>query len=195
MKYIFYKKNINKINSQIELEENYSFCIWRPGINKIFIKGLDVSLFTMLICWIMHHLRLFRGRDYSIFVVLYNNSEIAHYSMVLPKSFRFPFMKKDDLQIGPSWTNPKHRRKGLLSFAIAKMHETFKDKDRNFWYITKEENIPSNAAIIKIGFVKFGEGVRKDMGLGLVGVYNIDKIYIRPKGMVNRGVAMFLSLM
>ena len=93
---------------------------------------------------------------------------MAHYSLVLPKYFRTPFMGNNDLQIGPVGTIEKHQRKGLAIFAITKILEFYKDKDINFWYIFRKENEPSKRLIEKVGLTKHGEGIRfKESGFDL----------------------------
>ena len=171
--YIFYRGNYKNLKlKNLKLEKDYRFEIWRPGIYrltppKLFFKNL-------LGWWLLHYFKIFKSYDYKLFVIYFKNGEVVHYSVILPKYFSTPFMRNGDLQIGPVGTDKKHRRKGLALFAIAKIIEFYKDKDINFWYISRKENEPSKRLIEKIGFVKYGEGVKvKKFGLNILGSFVI----------------------
>ena len=176
-KYIFYCSNHNALNLRsLSLKNDYSFELWKPQIDKITPKNLFFK--SLIVWWVFYYFRIFRSYDYRIFIIYFKNKEVAHYSVVLPKFFRTPFMKNDDLQIGPIGTNEKHRRKGLNSYAIAQIFEFFRGRDINFWYIVREENKISREFIEKIGFIKYGEGIKKKrFGFGLFDTFIIEKKY------------------
>ncbi len=166
-KYIFYIHSLDEIVSGSDLPEGYSLKIWRPSIFELIPKGL--SKFPFILWSIMHYLKLFINSNYNIFLV-YCNKEIIHYSGVLPKHFKYPFMNNNDIQIGPCWTHTEHRRKGIASFVIKKIIETYKKPGCKFWYITREENIPSKKFIESLGFLKYGIGFKKNkFGIGALG--------------------------
>jgi len=170
-KYIFYKGHANTMNVvNKKLDKNYYFKIWKPKIYKIAPRGLFSIIF--FIYWICHYLKLFRNSFYSIYLIYYKN-EIVHYSVVLPKFFKTPFMKKNDLQIGPIGTKKEHRRKGLAAYAIQEIIKSYKNPNKKIWYLTRKENIISGQVIEKFGFKAYGEGFRK----GRLGIFNIKKIY------------------
>jgi len=170
-KYIFYVGHIDLVNVvNEELDKNYSLKIWKPKIYKIAPKGLfSVPFFAY---WICHYLKLFSNSFYSIYLIYYKN-EIAHYSVILPKFFKTPFMESNDLQIGPIGTKKEHRRKGLANYAIQEIIESYKDQNQKFWYLTRKENVISGKVIEKFGFRAYGEGNRK----GKLGIFNIEKKY------------------
>jgi len=158
-KYIFYVIYSGKTAFNFKLPEGYHLKIWKPSIFKLPPKLL--SRFRFILWSIMHFLKLFNGPDYSIFLVYYNE-KIIHYSGVLPKYFKYPFMDEKDIQIGPSWTQEEHQRRGIASFVVSKIIEVYKKPGRRFWYITREENIPSVDFIESIGFLKYGVGIKKN---------------------------------
>lgn len=101
---------------------------------------------------------------------------MIQYSVVLPKYFRYPFMAKNDLQIGPCWTHNEHRRKGIASYAIQEILESYKERDRKFWYIVREKNIASVQFAEKAGFTLYGKGVRKKrFCIRAIGAFAIEK--------------------
>lgn len=175
-KYIFYCGESNKaILPSNNLDKDYVFKIWRPKIYRIAPKGSDKEMFFWcFVWWIFHYLRVFKNSNYSIFIIYSNiTKEIAHYSVVMPRYFRSSFMGKDDLQIGPIGTSEKHRRKGLASYGIEKIIEFYRNKNIRFWYLVREENIPSRKCIENFGFTIYGEGTK----VGKLKRYIIEKKY------------------
>lgn len=157
-KYIFYICSQSHTVSSPDLPSGYQLKIWRPSIFELIPKGLPK--FPFILWSIMHYLKLFSNSNYNIFLIYYNNV-IIHYSGVLPKHFKYPFMDENDIQIGPCWTHTEHRRKGIASYALRKIVETYKKPGCKFWYITREENIPSKEFIESLGFLKYGIGFKK----------------------------------
>lgn len=172
-KYIFYCGESNKLifgNTTLDLENDCGFEIWKPRIYRISPKGLFFP--ALLVWWVFHYCRIFRTLDYRIFLIYFKNKKVAHYSVVLPKHFRTPFMDKNDLQIGPVGTDKNHRRRGLASYAIQRILNFYKTKNSKFWYVVREENEGSRKLIEKIGFIKCGEGIKKKrFGFGLFDVF------------------------
>jgi predicted GNAT family acetyltransferase len=82
-------------------------------------------------------------------------------------------MGKNDVSIGPVDTNKDHRRKGLSSYAIRKIIETYERQNTQFWYYMRDENEISKRVIEKFGFTAWGEGIR----LSGTGILRIEKYY------------------
>jgi len=159
-KYIFYAGNSKDIKPiKKKLWDDYSLKIWKPKIYKMSPKGLFSIPF--LAYWACHYLKLFKNSFYSIYLIYYNN-EIVHYSVLLPKFLKTPFMKNDDLQIGPIGTKKEHRRKGLAAYAIQEIIKSYRNPNKKIWYLTRKENIISGKVIEKFGFKAYGEGTRKE---------------------------------
>lgn len=170
-KYIFYHGNSDNIKLiDTSLPVGYTFLHWKPALNRIIPKGLFRR--TFIYCWIFHILRLFRSSKYSVFLIYYDQ-EIVHCSVVIPAFFKYPFMGKNDVSIGPVDTNKDHRRKGLSSYAIRKIIETYERQNTQFWYYMRDENEISKRVIEKFGFTAWGEGIR----LSGTGILRIEKYY------------------
>ena len=135
------------------LPAGYRVAFWRPEKNIFMPKGLPIWPF--FVWWLFDFLHFFYNRDYSI-VLIYQNSELVHRSVVFPGFFRFPFMQREDLQIGDTWTHPAHRGKGLAKFALAAAVNHFHSPNRGFWYIVEERNIPSIKVVESVGFQMVG---------------------------------------
>jgi lipopolysaccharide/colanic/teichoic acid biosynthesis glycosyltransferase/RimJ/RimL family protein N-acetyltransferase len=140
-----------------ELPAGYRCRLWRPSLLKIIPRGLSPMPFGAW--WLMHSFRLFSNRDYSL-LLIDDGSEIVHRSCVFPRYFRFPFMGKDDLQIGDTWTAESHRGKNLAALALRKAMQLHHRPGRRFWYVVHETNAASIRVAEKAGMRAAGRGSR-----------------------------------
>lgn len=83
---------------------------------------------------------------------------LIHYSMSIGKCKKFPFLKKNDYILGPSWTRDDARGQKLLakmlnyiSAEILKEHP-----DANIYTVVREENVASIKGVLKSDFKKIG---------------------------------------
>ncbi len=183
MKYVFYCRDSKRIDTNSvhdRLPNNCTFDILRPKIYRIVPNGITtltnrtLMMGMCLFYWVMRYCRLFSDFDYSIYTVQ-RGRKIVHYSVVLSRFFRFPFMAENDIQIGPCWTDNEYRRKGIHSFIIRKILDTYQNRGNfKFWYITREDNIASRESIQKTGFIQYGKGKRiRRFGLSVFGKFII----------------------
>ena len=163
---------------KIEIDYRYHTVLWRPSLFSIIPKG--VSFKPFLAWWFFHYLRLFYNRNYGLFLI-YDGDKLIHRTLLTPGYFRFPFMKKNDLQIGDTFTDISYRGKGLATFAIREIIQSHLndhlngEKTCHFWYLVEEDNIASIRAIEKAGFRMVGKGKRKKrFGLSFLGYYELD---------------------
>jgi RimJ/RimL family protein N-acetyltransferase len=172
MRYLFYcSDNSCRKYANVALTGEYSSKLWRPTVTTIVPEGIPYLPFALW--WIMHHFHLFPNRCYSLYLI-YSGHRLVHRSLVAPRYFRFPFMGKDDLQIGDAWTAPLHRGKGLATFTLQELLKLYNKPGRKFWYVVDEENVPSIRAVEKAGFIRAGEGERtKRFGMRALGSYVI----------------------
>lgn len=117
--------------------------IFKPTIYKL---GLEKSDCLKKLLWF-----IITGGRMKIFYII-DGKNVAHYSVILPKNFRFPFMKKGDLQIGPCFTYPSHRGIGLYTLALKLIPLLFSKQTDLFWIYTTETNRISQRTIEKAGF-------------------------------------------
>ena len=173
LEHLFYKFDSSD-GSQLKnvvIDANFFPVLWKPTASKILPAG--VSWLPFAVWWAMHNFHIFANRDYSLYLI-YDRNNLVHRSVITPRYFRFPFMAREDLQIGDTWTMPEYRGKGLASFAIQKIVESHKKPGRRFWYVVEENNSPSIRVIEKMGFLKYGVGTRrKRIGMALFGFFEI----------------------
>lgn len=82
----------------------------------------------------------------------------VHVSHVLSRSFKFPFMSKGELHIGPCWTAAEFRGRGIFPAVLSRIARD--NPGKTFWMLTDESNVSSQRGIMKAGFQPVGTGVR-----------------------------------
>jgi len=128
----------------IFLEDDFKIEIFKPTILKL---GLDKSERFKRILWF-----IITFGQYIILYVIHDN-QIAHYSFIIPKNFRFPFMKTNDLQIGPCFTYPGFRKQGIYTKVLKFIPNFFGKTGTTFWIYTTQSNLLSQKAIEKAGYI------------------------------------------
>jgi SAM-dependent methyltransferase len=142
--------------SKITLIPGYHIQLWRPRLFSIAPKGLLTPVFTAW--WLFHWLKIFKNPNYKIYLVYTKEQKLAHYTVLIPAHYRFPFMHDKDLQIGPIGTKEDERRNGLAHYILHSILNEYENKCVRLWYITREENMISKSFIEKANFEKIGEG-------------------------------------
>jgi RimJ/RimL family protein N-acetyltransferase len=89
-------------------------------------------------------------------VYLRDGNTIVHSSYLIPKNIRFPFMGKNDLQIGPCYTNENYRGKGIYTTVLKLIPQVLAEPNRTFWIFTTEHNFISQRAIERSGYLRIG---------------------------------------
>jgi ribosomal protein S18 acetylase RimI-like enzyme len=145
--------------------------LWRPAHGGTAPAGAGGASFQA--CWLLARLGVFANRDYGHLAV-YAGSRLVHRSGVYPGFFRFPFMGRDDLQIGNTWTDPEHRGRGLAAHAVREVVARTARPGRRFWYVVEDSNAASIRVIEKAGFVLAGRGERTSrLGLRALGAFEL----------------------
>lgn len=99
--------------------------------------------------------RLLSVARYRIFYV-WHEGRIVHASHLLWRNPRLAFMGRDDVHIGPCWTDPGHRGRRLFPAVIGRIATRF--RDRTVWMIADEDNVASRRGIKRAGFRFVGYG-------------------------------------
>lgn len=172
--FLFYKffEKSQTFYSEEEIDKFECF-LWSTGILRIIPDG--ISWLPFGVWWLFDRFHIFANHNYALFLI-YDENKLVHRSCVFPKYFRFPFMQKDDLQIGDTWTHPEYRGQGLATFAIWKILRNYHKPGRHFWYVVEENNKASIRVIEKSGFSLVGKGVRtKHFGISLLGSFELQE--------------------
>lgn len=130
---------------------------WNPGLTRFIPPN---SSLPYIYFWFMHYLRVFKSRDYCAYVIFEQNKPVCSLVCV-PSLYRWPFMNPGDLQIKNVFTSPDHRGRGYASQLVYQVINELGIGNREYWYMTDEENIPSQKLCQKIGFEYMGRYRRR----------------------------------
>jgi RimJ/RimL family protein N-acetyltransferase len=157
----------------IAAPEGYTVELWRPSL--VPAVPPHFPRVTYGAWWLFHRASVFHNRDYAA-VIIWRGDELAHRLGIFPGWFRFPFMARDDLQLGDLWTAPGHRGRGLAAVAVRfAMANAASAPGRSFWYLTHAENSASIRTANKAGFSLVGRAVRtRRWGLRLAGQFLLE---------------------
>ncbi len=143
----FYLYKHDKRTQQFSINPEYETFIFKPSLFKLNMHGNKHPIYLF---WY-----LFTKGKYCIFYIMHHG-KIIHYSHCLPGFFKFPFMTKKDLMIGPCWTDSKYRGQSLYPFALSEITKRYENKVDNIYIFTEDTNIPSQKGILKAGFKQTG---------------------------------------
>ncbi len=156
-KYFHSNELYNKPPMNIEIKE---YC---PRLTKLSMHKCSIKLKLLNIFWYF-----FSENKYKI-IYAFLDKELVHYSYILTKNYKFPFMKKEDIFIGPCYTMEKYRGKGIYPFILNYICENKPPRGKNIFIVTSENNISSQRGIIKANFTKIAEGYKTK----LLGIYKL----------------------
>ncbi len=150
--YVLFKKE-SGFDNLCTNRESLPIHIWQPSLFRLKPRGAPSSLSYW---WLYHFTRVFRNRpSYAIFIV-YRGAAVVHYSLASYKCFKFPFMEKRDIHIGPIWTSQEFRSRGLATSAIIRILKHFAMDNCRYWSLVDEDNVPSTRVFENLGFVSCG---------------------------------------
>lgn len=101
----------------------------------------------------LYFLVLSFGRAVIAYVCDDQTNQVIHTSYMLPRSFKFPFLTKGDLEIGPCITVKNYRRKGIYTAVLRNILRT---GNGAFYMLVGKNNTASIRGIEKAGFRKVG---------------------------------------
>ena len=124
----------------------YKFGIFEPSIFRMLLKSSDFNQYLKNIYWL-----ILTRSNYKIYYA-YNNDLIIHTSYCTFKSFKFPFINKEDVMIGPCNTNIKYGGQGIYPYVLSLIVSDYHKKKGNLYMIINENNILSKKGAAKVGF-------------------------------------------
>ena len=130
--------------------ERYTYRIFKPSLFKLCMPNCQQSL-LMNLYWYL----ITRGK-FRIYYAC-DNEIVIHTSYVSPKCYKFPFMKKNDIHIGPCETKKEYRGQGIYPYVITKIVRDYANNNADFFMIIDDQNISSQKGAMKLGFQKISE--------------------------------------
>jgi len=164
---LFYHSTLGSIEKKPTIDVCYRTVVWRPHGFDVIPKGLP--LFPYAAWSAFHVFHVFHNRGYFLFLI-YHEDDMVHRSCVIPGFYRYPFMQKNDVQVGYVWTREDHRGKGLAEFALKTIVSEYVPTGSGVWYLTYKDNFQSIRVAEKAGFSLVGTGMRtRPLGLYVAG--------------------------
>jgi RimJ/RimL family protein N-acetyltransferase len=155
-------------DARVRLAHDFRVELWRPSLTQVIPPG-EVEK-PLYLWWLFHHGRAFSNGEYGA-LIIHHGGLVVHRSMIFPRYFTFPFMGRNDLQIGHTWTAPAYRGRGLAKAAMQEVLERTASPRRRIWYICDDANIPSAAVARAAGMHQLARAERRSRGLKALGYY------------------------
>jgi len=156
--YLFWKIDREHPRTASTEDSSIRVVLWTPRLFRMKPRGVPGR--AILVYWLFHYLRVFTNRSYT-FLLMYRDGELLHYAAAYPKYFRFPFMARNDLQIGYVWTAPSCRGQGLAARGVSLLANAIGTSNRSIWYVVNRSNKASIRVAQKAGFVNVGMGYKR----------------------------------
>ena len=150
--YLLYKSKPNN-GSECYSNEEINVSVLRLSLFSLFLNEERISLKFFLTRLYFAIITNFKAKIYIAFV----DEKIAHYSYVIPKCYKFPFLGRGDYEIGPCYTNPKYRGRGIYPTILSKI---ISSETGNGYMLVSPDNKPSIKGIEKAGFTIIGSCLR-----------------------------------
>lgn len=94
--------------------------------------------------------------------VVCENEKIIHFSYVAWGREKFRFLNTGDIEIGPCWTHPDYRGRGIYPAVLSHIIQKELAGGGTAYMIIHETNEASQHGVAKAGFTKNGAHVEKD---------------------------------
>lgn len=148
-----YKINSTDVkNRPIESHGEIDLKVFTPSLRGLFLKGEKAGIKAACARLMFHALTLGKAQIYYV----RSGNDIIHTSYVIPACVKFSFMSRNDLEIGPCYTYPAFRGKGIYPKVLSEICRRRANDISSFYMIVDETNLPSIKGIEKAGFVRCG---------------------------------------
>lgn len=157
MNYILFKNCNDTKNEIFELNNFIRVEVFELSLIKLFDRRYEsiADVKNKLIFRI--YISILTKGKVKIYNAINKKGKIVHSSYVIPKNIKYSFLKKNDVVIGPCFTNPEYRGKGIYPFVLNEIKKDMNDK--NIYMFIKRENIASIHGVEKAGFKKCKNGI------------------------------------
>lgn len=93
---------------------------------------------------------------------MYYNETMVHSSLVARGSFKFTFLRKNDIEIGPCWTNEEYRGRGIYPYMLGVIIKEEISNGGTAYMIVADDNKSSLKGITKAGFIRTEFNLKRD---------------------------------
>lgn len=161
--YVFYRSTGIPVERLIPIESKYHFFYFRPTIPGWSFHKTNGAVNLM---WYL----LTAGKYSIAYVVDREDGQIVHFSYILPKTVRFPFMGAGDRHIVGCQTDSAHRCRSLYTCTLQRIVRDHPGGVK--WITARPANAASVRGIEKAGFEYAGRGKKRFF----LGLYTMDSV-------------------
>lgn len=130
-------------------EYDFTIMEFRPSVRKVYLDGEQKSVKTTLVrLWFQ--LQTFSKA--TLVCAIDSSNKALHTSYVVPKCLKFPFLRKNDYIIGPCFTQPQCRGRGIYPAVLKHICDSKGDESTRFYMAVDSKNHSSIRGIEKAGF-------------------------------------------
>ena len=129
LKIVEFQPNLFRLYSKYESENDKEF---RKTLFRVYI-----SILTR-----------FRTK---IYFAISDTNEVVHFSVVIPRNFKYPFLKKNEFCIGPCNTVENARGLGIYPYVLQKILSD--NQGAVYYMLIKKDNNASIRGVKKAGFM------------------------------------------
>lgn len=148
MKYLYCLKKAQFSGDADKNPVSESVKVFTPKIGKLLLCGEQKSVKTSLVRLLFQLSTKGKAKIYYVA----DKNDLQHTSYVVPKCSKFPFLGENDYEIGPCFTYPAHRGKGIYPNVLRYICDFVGNSDTTFYMIVDEKNTASIKGIEKAGF-------------------------------------------
>lgn len=157
MEYFVYENSF-VWGSNFVLNDDWEIKIFKPLPWKLYFdKNIEKVSFRITLFRLYISL-LSKGKTKIYFIIDKNNGRIIHSSCVIPRNFKYPFLKKGEYCIGNCKTEPEFRGRGIYPYVLKYIMGN--NPNIIFKMIIREDNTSSINGVKKAGFELTKEKVR-----------------------------------
>jgi ribosomal protein S18 acetylase RimI-like enzyme len=160
-------------DNEIVNDESIVFKVWQPTFFNLIHSYYPKKYILFSLFHVFH---LFSNSHFYIVEGLVSGQNACSL-MIVPKFYRWLFMKDNDVQFAYVITKGVYKNRGLgsklISFSIDFLNN--KNFSGNIWYVTDSDNKPSQRLAEKFGFELKGKGSRKETLFGLLKKLDIQR--------------------
>ncbi len=147
MNYLLYENN-KEVKEKVNISELIDIIEFTPRLFKLYWRNESKSLRTT---FFRLYISILTRNKTKIYFALDKEQKIVHTSYTICKNFKYPFINKDEIVIGPCNTEESARGKGIYPFVLNYIVSNTNYK--SYYLIIRPENKASIHGAEKAGFV------------------------------------------
>jgi RimJ/RimL family protein N-acetyltransferase len=132
-----------------ELQKTLRLEIFTPSFSRISLTRLNLREKCWNLCMLLLH--TLRGKLFKVAYLL-DGDKVVHFNYFHDKNFRFQHMANHDISIGPGWTHPDYRGRGIQPAVLSYLVATWTTEGRRVHTSVFYRNKPSLRGTQKAGF-------------------------------------------